>query len=341
MKIAMCYRKGAKETPFHHYMISAFPDLFVKPRVYDIDLNKDRVTNINKNKLLIKKIIKLFHLPSPNVSTVNIKEEHDMVWGAQCIPLTDKPFVCDFEMFWQPFIENQRNWLTRKIVNHLLGKDNCKGIFFWTETAMMEFKRYVTPEISAKCHVFYPPIKVEKKRSQNKPLVFGFVSRYFYEKGGDIALDYMRRHNIYGIIAGDFPDDIELSEYKKQSIKILGMMPRELLRKEFYEKIDVLIYPGISDSFGFAFLEAMSYGIPIMTMHGYARKELIGDCGKVFNSVDELMNFVPNKEFLYLGVNGHKRVKKGDFSVENAHNFINTFIQKYIVTKYVKGDYID
>ena len=327
MKIAMCYRKGAKETPFHHYMISAFPDLFVKPKILDIELNKDRVTTINKNKLLIKKLIKKLHIPSPNVSTVDIKKEHDMVWGAQCIPLTDKPFVCDFEMFWQPFIENQGNFLTRKIVNHLLGKENCKGIFFWTETAMIEFFRYVTPEIREKCFVFYPPINVEKKHPRNKDTVFGFVSRYFDEKGGHIALRYMEGRNVSGIIAGDFPDDVQIINNK---IKVLGMMPREKLRKEFYEKIDVLIYPGISDSFGFAFLEAMSYGIPIMTMHGYARKELIGDCGVVFNSANDLLNFVPDKEFFRLGVNGHKRVKKGDFSVENAKRFINSFIQNYI-----------
>jgi len=141
MKIAMCYRKGAKETPFHHYMISAFPDLFVKPKILDIDLNKDRVAAINKNKVKIKKLIRLLHLPSPNISMVTNSEPHDMVWGAQCIPLTDKPFVCDFEMFWQPFLGNHQNWLTRFFVNALLSRDNCKGIFFWTETAMIEFFR--------------------------------------------------------------------------------------------------------------------------------------------------------------------------------------------------------
>jgi len=326
MKIAMCYRKGAKETPFHYYMISAFPDLFVKPKILDIDLNTKRVATINKNKVRIKKLIRFFHIPSPNVSIVNIKEPHDMVWGAQCIPLTNKPFVCDFEMFWQPFIENPGNWLTRFIVNALLSKDNCKGIFFWTETAMIEFFRYADPEVIKKCYVFYPPIGLENKKNPTNELVYGFVSRYFYEKGGDIALSYMEKHNVKGIIAGDFPDML----YDNKNIKILGMLPREKLRKEFYEKIDVLIYPGISDSFGFGFLEAMSYGIPIMTMHGYARKEIVGDCGRVFNSKVELLDFVPNKEFLSLGVNGHKRVKNGDFSVKNAHKFINTFIQNYI-----------
>jgi glycosyltransferase involved in cell wall biosynthesis len=327
MKIAMCYRKGVKETPFHHYMLSTFPDLFVQPKQIDIELNKARVNKINKYKVWIKKFIRFFRIPSPNISYVTISEDYDMVWGAQCIPITDKPFVCDFEMFWQPFLENHQNWATRFLVNALLSQDNCKGIFFWAETAMMEFRRYVDDEVWKKCHVFYPPIQAEVKQKRNSPPVFGFVSRYFYEKGGAIALEYMEKHNVRGIIAGDYPS---LFPPKSKNIKILGMIPREKLKKEFYEKIDVLIYPGISDSFGFAFLEAMSYGIPIMTMHGYARKELIGDCGQVFNSKEELLDFVPNKEFLSLGVNGHKRVKKGDFSVKNAHKFLNSFIQKYI-----------
>lgn len=323
----MCYRKGAKETPFHHYMLSAFPDLFVKPKKIDIELDKQRVNKINKYKVWIKKFIRFFRLPSPNISYVSIDEDYDMVWGAQCIPITDKPFVCDFEMFWQPFLENHQNWATRFLVNALLSKDNCKGIFFWTETAMMEFKRYADPEVVKKCHVFYPPIKAEIAKPRNQSPVFGFVSRYFYEKGGDIALEYMEKHNVKGIIAGDYPS---LYPPQSEKIKVVGMMPREKLRKEFYEKIDVLIYPGTSDSFGFAFLEAMSYGIPIMTMHGYARKELIGDCGVVFDSKDQMMDFDRVDELFALGVNGHKRVKNGDFSVKKAQKFIKTFIQKYI-----------
>jgi glycosyltransferase involved in cell wall biosynthesis len=36
-----------------------------------------------------------------------------------------------------------------------------------------------------------------------------------------------------------------------------------------------MIYPGYSDTFGFGFLEAMSFGIPVVTVDGFARKELV------------------------------------------------------------------
>lgn len=52
-------------------------------------------------------------------------------------------------------------------------------------------------------------------------------------------------------------------------------MPREELIKKGYEKSDILVYPGYSDSFGWAFLEAMSFGLPIITVNGVARRDLI------------------------------------------------------------------
>jgi len=38
-----------------------------------------------------------------------------------------------------------------------------------------------------------------------------------------------------------------------------------------------LVYPGYSDSFGFAFLEAMAFGLPIVTVDGFARREIVED----------------------------------------------------------------
>jgi glycosyltransferase involved in cell wall biosynthesis len=52
-------------------------------------------------------------------------------------------------------------------------------------------------------------------------------------------------------------------------------MPRDKLHKDIFLKIDIMFYPGYSDTFGYMFPEAMSHGIPIITLDGCSRRELV------------------------------------------------------------------
>ena len=54
-------------------------------------------------------------------------------------------------------------------------------------------------------------------------------------------------------------------------------MAQEKLFNEIYPISDIFVYPGYRDSFGFAMLEAMSFGIPVVTVEGFAKKEIIKD----------------------------------------------------------------
>ena len=44
---------------------------------------------------------------------------------------------------------------------------------------------------------------------------------------------------------------------------------------EIFPQSDIFIYPGYSDTFGFALIEALASGTPIITIDGFARKDIV------------------------------------------------------------------
>ena len=65
-------------------------------------------------------------------------------------------------------------------------------------------------------------------------------------------------------------------------------------RMKMYEKTDIFVYPGYTDTFGFSILEAMSFGIPIVTLDGFARKEIVedGKTGFLVNNIKEAIESI-------------------------------------------------
>ena len=56
-----------------------------------------------------------------------------------------------------------------------------------------------------------------------------------------------------------------------------GPVPRRILLEEIYPRTDVFAMPTYIDTFGYAFLEAMSYGIPSVGARHFAVPEIIQD----------------------------------------------------------------
>jgi len=49
---------------------------------------------------------------------------------------------------------------------------------------------------------------------------------------------------------------------------------------EIFPQSDIFVYPGYSDSFGFALIDALASGTPIVSIDGFARKEIVKE-GKI------------------------------------------------------------
>ena len=152
------------------------------------------------------------------------------------------------------------------------------------------------PEIKNKVEIVYPGIparKFEKKKSEKITLLFS--SRRFLFKGGLHALEVIDRltkkyDNVQGIIVSDIPEEIKQKYSSNNKIEFFGFISQDRLFNEIYPKADIFVYPSYTDTFGFGLTEALSFGLPVITVGGLSRKEIITD-GKTGFVLEEPENF--------------------------------------------------
>ncbi len=108
------------------------------------------------------------------------------------------------------------------------------------------------------------------------------------------------------------------------------------------------MYPGYSDSFGFGFLEAMSFGLPIITVDGLNRKEIVDDgkTGFIISrpnkpnenniNIDIINELVSKTEYLIknkklrkkMSNEGIKTIKSGKFSISERNRKLKRIYEK-------------
>lgn len=268
--------------------------------------NKKKFYFLNSIKEIIRNLFSVLKIPVPNVHYVRHKingkgaKEFDLIHCAHCLCLNKNvPWVADIESAWQFYVGKETK-IGKNFVKKVLLRDNCKKIMPWTEYTAKEIAREF-PEIKDKIEVIYPavPSAIFKKKKNKKPVIL-FAARYFWIKGGLIALETLRRikkkHEVEVIFISDAPDDI-----KKQypEINFLDLVPHKKMLKYFKES-DIFFYPSIRDTFGFALLEAMSFGLPIVTFNTFetkTRREIIDDKkGFIFDVDGEIDYYNINKK---------------------------------------------
>ncbi|MEX0932604.1 MAG: glycosyltransferase family 4 protein [Candidatus Pacearchaeota archaeon] len=299
-KVYLQYPWKFPDSPYYKYLIDNPPK-----RIKYLNIETQTGVITNKWKFLFSNSLKRTIRDTLNFLNLHIVNAHkspegdyDLIHCAHCLSKnSNKPWILDVEGVWQFYIGKKTKSSKKKVRGILLEK-NCKKILPWTESTAKEIIKEF-PEIKDKVEVIYPAVPLPKiKKVKRKEINLLFVGRYFYAKGGFHALEVMdkltKKHsNVKGIIVSEVPEEIKKNYSENKKIKFFGLMPQKDLM-ELYLNSDILIYPGYSDSFGFAYLEAMSFGIPIMTVDGFARKEIIkeGKTGFVFGRPSEIN---PNK----------------------------------------------
>jgi glycosyltransferase involved in cell wall biosynthesis len=250
----------------------------------NIEKQKGVITNKRffwLSNFLKRNIRKLLYNLGTSVPNAHLSPEgdYDLIHCAHCLSKNEnKPWIADFEASWQFYVGKENKKTKEKILQILL-KENCKKLLAWTEETRREILKDF-PEIEDKLEVVYPAIPEKKfKKEKKKEINLIFSGRYFFWKGGLHALEAIdqltkKYENVYGIINSEVPEEIRKRYSANRKISFYGLLPQDKLF-ELYKKSDIMIYPGYSDSFGFGFLEAMSFGIPVVTIDGFAREELI------------------------------------------------------------------
>jgi len=275
------------DSPYYKYLVEYPPKgvNYISEAKPGIIHNPFFFSALNRVKKCGRKFLEF--LKYPNVVSIKKSNKFDLVHCAHCLLKNkDIPWVVDFEHYWTLAASSKiaYSFRGRKIIKKLLMSKNCKAILPWTNAAKNTLTGVIKEkEIEEKIHVVYPAIpppriKIKKPKGEINLL---FVGRHFFGKGGHYFLEVVKRlktkyDNINGLlISYTIPQNL-IKKYSKY-VEIKRYASEKELFGKIYPSSHIFLYPGFSDTFGFAFLEAMAYGLVIVTVDGFARNEIVQD----------------------------------------------------------------
>ena len=118
----------------------------------------------------------------------------------------------------------------------------------------------------------------KNNRSDDGIINFVFVGLNSRGKGGDELLEafsHTKEKNIRLTFISNLSDEEKVKYQKDSRISILPPQPRIKLLNEIYPKMDVMVFPSFYESFGVVLLEALSFGMGIITLNTYATPEIV------------------------------------------------------------------
>lgn len=264
---------------------------------------RNRLLNRTKNFVppTIRRLIKT------RIIKPTLRQPTELVWGtprsdvdlihSQGVLLrTNKPYVVEVENAtafvggsWRDLLFGKRDELKEALL-----RKNCCKILPWTKASLNSIAYIVDndPRILAKCEVLYPAVKLEytpaeviKKRNsiRRKNLHVLFIGGLFYAKGGLRVLTACEKlseeYPVKLTTISYFPEQI-YNKYKNKEfvdlIKFNRKIDKYFLERKYLEA-DLFVMPTSRDTFGRVFLEAMSYGLPVIGSTCRPVPEIIGD----------------------------------------------------------------
>lgn len=252
----------------------------------------------------------------------------------------------------------------RKIVERGLSSPHCKKLLAWSVAAKKSVLNLLdTSNFKNKLEVLYPAIytvNVKKKRKNGKIRLL-FVGRAFLSKGGRETLEAFKqlnkKYDVKLTMVSDVPQKYRVKHAYSNGLQIFSGVPNDKLI-ELYREADIFVLPTMMDTFGYVFLEAMNFCLPVVGLNIYsAVREIIED-GKTGFLIDpvfsmfnsnylpkymhraELDEFIEGKKQLgvvkglveklstliedeslrrKMGREGKKKVEKGEFSIKKRN----------------------
>jgi glycosyltransferase involved in cell wall biosynthesis len=282
-------------------------------------------------------------------------------------PLKSKPWVVDLEsvkVFFKKYEDLENIDAINKTMERL---EKSRKILPLSEAAKKTIIRYLNIDMN-KIEVVYPAIKIHR----TKPIIrkkgtinILFIGGAFEAKGGRevlAAFKKIARKDVKLTIVGNFKEEY-LKSIRELNIEAYKSLPRSKILNEIYPKADIFVMPSFMDTVGYVYLEAMSFGIPIIYSDYFAAPELVGDAGikvklpislwredgsynpdfwKNLNKVeyfeevadkvaDAMHIFIEDFELRFKkGAKGIKRVVDGPVSISKRNNKLKEIYEKYL-----------
>jgi glycosyltransferase involved in cell wall biosynthesis len=171
-------------------------------------------------------------------------------------------------------------------------------------------------------NVFYP-----KERKKEREFKIGFVGALVKQKNAfGVVRAFAKlknRTHVKLLIGGVGREEKKIREFirkhKVKNVQIVGFIPEDKLN-DFYNSLDLFVFPSFYEGFGLPVLEALACGVPVITSNTSSLPEIAGEAGILVNpnSVDEIVNamerVIKNKKLQNkMRVNGIKQAKKFDW----------------------------
>lgn len=327
--------------PVHNFYKTQFSIKIPKVKYcYTFDSNKTRDSLVDSNnasalfslksirRKIFNKLDPFDFLQLPKMKPIST--DCDLIHMAGIIPITNSPWVVDFEDF-SMFVGYQTKHLYSPQVKFLIQKcfssKRCKRILPWTFAAKKGMEYYfakagLNKNILDKVEVVYPftePKKLKKKKSSVSKLFF--IGKEFYLKGGiDVIESFLilrKRMDCELTLISKIPKSVidKYSDIKGLNLIQSGPLVSNSFIEDCYQSSDLFILPTHMDTLGFVILEAMSYGLPIVSVNQFSVSELVTNNGilvdNIFSiqennlmresfeySLDYSKAYSPNKQYL-------------------------------------------
>jgi glycosyltransferase involved in cell wall biosynthesis len=335
-----------------------------------INANKSQFRGINSPKKFrymfalkthLRKILRVAKVPN---LTYTKNKDCDLIHCAHCLSLNKKPWVVDTEHYWNFSSSSEISYSEtgKKRLKKILKGDYCKKIMPWTESARKTiFDALKDKIIENKTEIVTYAIPSPKiKKIKHEGINLFFSGRYFFQKGGLQtlgAIDNLTKKydHVKAIFLSQTPENILKKYEKNKKIEFHSLMPLEKIMKEIYPKSDIFIYPGFSDTFGFVLVEALAFGLPIVTVDGFARKDIVYDEKDGFviprkkqidyfkngkNEIEIIKNMVKKTSLIIedsslrkkMSNFGIKITSDGKFSLQERHKKLRTIYNEAMVS---------
>jgi len=181
--------------------------------------------------------------------------------------------------------------LMKRYLRRLLLAQNCKGVICWVRVGANALTDSLGAELSDKVHIVHWGKKSRKRspKAEKGKLTLLFINsanintrKHFFEKGG-ISVVYsflklkQRYPNLNLIIRSGMPSKLHSQLNSISGIRAINtILPSNELDR-IWSDADIFVLPNFVNTPASALLDAMSYGLPIVTTDIWANPELVED----------------------------------------------------------------